>query len=97
MAGSIGVELYLAVGKMKLVLPNFNLSTLNQPILPIRHILPTLNQPMFAYSIRTFTKYNSRHTVVRATGTFVIQYKTTYKGNGLQGWFSLTSLTKTCQ
>ena len=37
MAGNIGVELYLAVGEMKPVSPNFN--------------PPTLNQPIFAYSI----------------------------------------------
>ena len=51
MAGNIGVELYLAIGKMKPVSPNFNPPTLNQPISPIRLILPTLNQPIFAYSI----------------------------------------------
>ena len=51
MAGNIGVELYLAVGKMKPGSPNFNPPTLNQPISPIRLIPPTLNQPIFAYSI----------------------------------------------
>ena len=37
MAGNIDVELYLAVGEMKPVSPNFN--------------PPTLNHPIFAYSI----------------------------------------------
>ena len=60
MAGNIGVELYLAVGEMKPMSPNFNPPILNQPISPIRH--PPYSANIKSANIclqHTFTKYNS--------------------------------------
>ena len=52
MAGNTGMELYLAVGEMKPVSPNFN--------------PPTLNQPIFAYSIRA-GRYQKFHITIIMT------------------------------
>ena len=66
MAGNTSMELYLAVGEMKPVSPNFNPPTLNQPISLIRLIPPTLNQPIFAYSIRA-GRYQKFHITIIMT------------------------------
>ena len=61
MAGNIGVELYLVVGKMKPVSPNFNLPTLI--LLCKKYMLNPYSANIKSANIclqHTFTKYNSR-------------------------------------